>query len=109
MEAQTNATPDDPVLMMHWNNMVQRYGNDITLWPNVGCGCKYIPSALGPGLVCEVDGPEGETIAFLAEQIPEAIDDQIKAHQTHWDDATRRLTLEQLESVMPITFPQNQL
>ena len=92
-------------------DMLDAYG-DITNFPHIGCGANFVPFACGPSLVCEIQftHKDGAWEAFLADQVPSALDDQIK--KVNYQNMTRcfsKISPEVLLQAIPMTMPMTYL
>ena len=58
--------------------MVTNFGPNHLIWPEVGCGSRFIPHAKGASLVVELNSKDGAWHAFLSERIPPKLDNRIK-------------------------------
>ena len=81
-------------------------GDEPDLWPgqDLGCGAKFAPWARGPSKVVEMK-VEGEWVCFLAERLPDQLDDEIKKVQENWHRAQGQITVEEIKASIPLVFP----
>ena len=49
-----------------WNRKYRRESN----WPQIGCGCKFVPYAKGPSKVLQIQLPNGSWAAVVSERLP---------------------------------------
>ena len=94
-----------------FQDMLVTYG-EMEKFPHVGCGANFVPRARGPSMVCEIQFRQGagEWEAFLADQTPQALDDQLK--KVSYDALSK--TFQQLSpavmlKAIPMTMPMTHL
>ena len=87
------------------DRMVTKYRDNPDTWPSVGCGVRYRPWRNGLGMVLEFKA--GDTWkCFLADVIPELLDNEIKQHQAEWNNALSCLSPDDVYDLIPVTFPR---
>ena len=93
-----------------WNEMCGVYGPDPKKFPHFGCGAHYRPWARGPSMVCEIKMNGKYWEAFLADHLPQALDDQMK--KVNYDLLSRtfkKLTPQAVFQAIPVTMPMTHL
>ncbi len=80
-------------------------GEDPKFWPQtLGCGAKFAPWSRGPSKLKEIK-VEGTCFCFLAERLPDALDDEIKNVQEAFHIAAGQVTAEEMFSIIPVVYP----
>ena len=81
-------------------------GENPDLWPGASlcCGAKFAPWKRGPSKVVEML-VEGKWVCFLAERLPEQLDDEIKKVQEAWHRAQGQVTAEEIMAGVPLMYP----
>ena len=69
------------------------------------CGVKFVPWKKGASKVVELN-VGGDVVAFLAERMPEQLDDEIKNLLHEWHVAAGRVTPEDIMSCIPEALPK---
>ena len=72
-------------------------------WPHIGCGSKFRPWAKGASMVVELKMGNGEWQSFMAEQMPNELDDAINSHHAAFAMAQRELTPNDIFDILPVT------
>ena len=85
--------------------VVDTYGDDPRRYPEVGCGKLYKPWSNGEGCLIEYKDGQDQWRCFVSDLFPEMLDDAIKKHQAEFLEAFKRTTAEELEEIIPVTFP----
>ena len=86
--------------------MIQKgFGEDPKAWPNCGCRARFRPWRNGPSKVVEFKVDE-TWYRFLAERLPQVLDDEIKAHLEAFTRAQGLVTAEEIRKSLQISFPQ---
>jgi hypothetical protein len=86
--------------------VVDTYGEDPRRYPVVGCGKLYNPWRNGEGCLIEFKDPRNnQWRCFVSDLFPEMLDDAIKKHQAEFLEAFKCTTPEELEEIIPVTFP----
>ena len=81
-------------------------GRGIGNYPIIGCGAKFRPWARGESLVVEfLDKHTGQWQAFMADQMPELLDAEIKKHQAAFLRVCTTMTPSEIFAAVPMTFP----
>jgi len=88
--------------------MEKSYGADKTIWPQPGCGAKFVPWARGASKVIEFLA-DGQWYSFVASRLPEELDDEIKKVLLTWHQACGRLTADEILNHIPEAFPKTGL
>ena len=82
-------------------------------FPHIGCGAQFVPWKRGPSMVCEIQlgtGGGEKWEAFLAEQTPQALDDQLKKLSYDALTATfHAMPAEDIMKMIPITMPMTNI
>ena len=96
-----------------YQEMLDACGGSIENFPHVGCGAMFVPFKRGPSMVCEIqlraDGGENWE-AFLADQPPQALDDQLKKLSYDALSSTfQSLSPESIMKAIPVTMPMTYL
>ncbi len=89
-------------IMQH---MVRVHGENLKRWPDPGCGARFIPHARGPSKVVEML-VAGEWVCFLAERLPQLLDDEIKKQLEKWHEQLGHVTAEEMQAAIPIVYPK---
>jgi hypothetical protein len=97
-----------------WFRELKEKFGDITKFPQIGCGSNYKPFKNGASMVCEIQlrksGDPNAWEAFLAEQMPTALDDRIKSlTYTSLSKSFATLTPDTIIRSIPITMPMTNL
>ena len=100
---QVVAHPGGSEIAQHFES--NGFGSDPALWPNTGCGSRFKAWARGPSKVVEFFS-DGKWYCFLAERLPEELDNEIKIVQETFARATGRLTVQDLMDSIKISFPE---
>ena len=82
-----------------------RHGDDVSTWPQIGCKSIFKPWARGASMVVEMLAENGKWLSFMADRLPEQLDDAIKGKQAAFHMATRLLSPQELQDVIPMGFP----
>ena len=65
-----------------FEEMKTKYDSDVSNWPTCGCSARFRPWGRGESKVVEMWSQRlGCWITFIADRIPEILDDKVKAHQ----------------------------
>ena len=96
--------PADPMLRKWVDDMTATYG-EVEKWPQLGCESNFVPFKKGGSMVVEIKQENGEWTSFVAERLPEELDDEIKRVHAHFYMAQQDLTPEELKEILPISFP----
>ena len=65
-----------------FEEMKTKYDSDVSNWPTCGCSARFRPWGRGESKVVEMWSQRlGVWITFIADRIPEILDDKVKAHQ----------------------------
>ena len=102
---QESEKGEPPVLNKWVKRLRAKFGDDISKWPQIGCGANFYPFRNGYSMVVElrIQGDHWEAIA--ADRVPEILDNAIKAHQYEFYLQFRRMTPEELKEVVPVSLP----
>ena len=65
------------MLKKYVGHMQRQYG-DVSNWPKIGCGSKFVPYKYGRSMVVEIQCEDGRWKAFSSARLPQPIDDEIK-------------------------------
>ena len=99
-------TPDH---VKKWaSNMMAMYGRDWKMWPQVGCGAKFVPWSRGPSTILELQCGNS-WIAMVAERCPPILLDEIYKVRYEFALSLNAMSPEEIQQVMPICFPMNYL
>ena len=93
---------------MGFKKLVDKYQtDDWTRFPqkHITCGAKFFPWKNGASKVIEIETDQG-WIAFVAERLPEALDDEIKGKLYEWHQACKCLTAEDIRAAIPEVWPR---
>ena len=83
------------------------HGADASLWPQPGCGSKFVPWAHGESQVIEFYATSrGEWVAFMAARMPQIIDDEVKKNQAAFYRAQSKLSPEVIMQTLPKVYPK---
>jgi hypothetical protein len=95
---------EHPTLFDHF--VAAGLGDDPKLWPQVGCGKQFRPWKRGwrASKVVEMQ-VDGKWLRFLAEVLPERLDDEIKKVQEAFHIAAGQVTAEEMFSIIPVVYP----
>ena len=97
--------PEDEMLEKWVNDLVNQYGDDWKKWPQPGCNSNFRPWRNGASMVVELKMGPNEWTSFMAERLPEELDDEIKKVHANYFLAQKDLTADELLDVLPIQFP----
>ena len=97
--------PDCKELQEWIEALQEKWGEDVSKWPQIGCGANFKPWSRGASMVVEMMAHDGQWISFMADRLPEQLDDVIKAHHAAFHLATKMMTPEQLQEAIPMGFP----
>eukprot|EP00975_Prorocentrum_lima_P013557 2879640-Prorocentrum_lima.AAC.1 len=61
--------------------MKEKHTADVTKWPDVGCGTRFVPWARGASMVVEMQMVDRTWVAFMAERFPEVLEEEVKKVQ----------------------------
>ena len=95
-----------------FKSLQEEYGEETSSFPHIGCGCNFIPFAKGPSMVCEIRMNQncGEWEAFLADQTPPALDDQLKyITYKKLTDAFGMVPPAEMIKAIPMTMPMTHI
>ena len=90
--SEQNDFPDDPERRRLVDQMASNFGEDPSMWPDVGCGAKFLPEKKGASMVVELQMAGGSCEAFFSERSLQKIDDAIKKHYAKFYEAAQYLT-----------------
>ncbi len=85
--------------------MAARYGDDLEMWPKIGCGAKFLPWARGESMVAEIRLGDGRWEAFCADRMPKELDDEIKKVHADFFEAAKFVNPDELKAVLPASLP----
>ena len=97
--------PDCKELQEWIEALQEKWGEDVSKWPAIGCGAIFKPWARGASMVVEMMTHDGKWISFMADRLPEQLDDAIKGHHAAFHMATLKMTPEELQEAIPMGFP----
>ena len=81
-------------------------GKSVVCWPMVGCGRQYKPWAFGQAMLVEYRDYGGQWKCFMADLIPDLLEDAIKSHQAVFTGALAAATPEQVYNLIPRVDPK---
>ena len=94
-----------------YEELVQAYGGDWRKFPRVGCESRFGPYASGPSVVVEMDQPNGETTAFMAERMPTVLDDEVKKMNLEltkrFMESADKCDPQKIYDLLPMSFPMS--
>ena len=89
--------------------LTEKYGDDCTKWPSIGCGANFKPWAKGHSMVVEIMLKDGSWTAFISDRIPEELDDAIKGKHAEFHNAMNGMSPEELQALIPMDFPMRHI
>ena len=81
-------------------DLKEKYGS-VESWPKIGCHANFVPYKKGASQVVELRMGNGEWQSFMAERMPQELDDAIKGHHAKFYMAQKMLTPQELMDVLP--------
>ena len=96
-----------PEHVKNWaSNMVKAYGRDWKMWPQVGCGARFVPWSRGASIILELKCGDSWR-AMMAVRPPPILLDEIFRVRYEFAVRLNAMSPDQIQKVMPICFPMN--